>query len=150
MKKNKTNLDEMQEQKLLKIEHNGYWLGFWGLLAAILIQAALNPDNIHAMMGEFVVFTLMAAYMVLACMKNGIWDRKLKPNWQTNLGFSLLSGFLFGLYQAGRYYFRDQYIPGAIGNLIVNFLFMSLVCFVLLQIMSSLTKKRKQHLENEE
>ena len=37
MKKTESNLDEMQEQKMLKIEHNGYWLGFWGLLAAILI-----------------------------------------------------------------------------------------------------------------
>ena len=28
----KSNLDEMQEQELLKIEHNGCWLAFWGLL----------------------------------------------------------------------------------------------------------------------
>ena len=37
MKKTESNLDEMQEQKMLKIEHNGYWLGFCGLLVAILI-----------------------------------------------------------------------------------------------------------------
>ncbi len=35
--KKKINLDDMQENKLLKMEQNGYWLGFWGLLAAILI-----------------------------------------------------------------------------------------------------------------
>ena len=150
MKKTESNLDEMQEQKMLKIEHNGYWLGFWGLLAAILIQAALDPGNIRAMMGEFVVFTLMGAYMVLDCMRNGIWDRKLKPNWQTNLKASLLAGVLFDVYQGVRYYFRGQSIPGAIVNLIVNFLLISLSCFVLLQIMSILTKKRKQHLEDEE
>ena len=150
MKKTKSNLDEMQEQKMLKIEHNGYWLGFWGLLVAILIQAALDPGNIRAMMGEFVVFTLMGAYMVLDCMRNGIWDRKLKPNWQTNLKASLLAGVLFDVYQGVRYYFRGQSIPGAIVNLIVNFLLISLSCFVLLQIMSILTKKRKQHLENQE
>ena len=150
MKKTESNLDEMQEQKMLKIEHNGYWLGFWGLLVAILIQAALDPGNIRAMMGEFVVFTLMGAYMVLDCMRNGIWDRKLKPNWQTNLKASLLAGVLFDVYQGVRYYFRGQSIPGAIVNLIVNFLLISLSCFVLLQIMSILTKKRKQHLENQE
>ena len=33
MKKN-SNLDERQEQTLLRIEHNGCWLAFWGLLAA--------------------------------------------------------------------------------------------------------------------
>ena len=28
----KSNLDEMQEQELLKVEHNGCWIAFWGLL----------------------------------------------------------------------------------------------------------------------
>ena len=31
MKKTKSNLDELQELKLLKIEHNGCWLAFWGI-----------------------------------------------------------------------------------------------------------------------
>ena len=150
MKKTESNLDEMQEQKMLKIEHNGYWLGFWGLLAAILIQSALYPGDQRAMIGEFVVFFLMSFYMLFACIRNGIWDRKLKPNWQTNLKASLLAGVLFGVYQGVRYYFRGQSIPGAIVNLIVNFLLISLSCFVLFQIMSILTKKRKQHLENQE
>ena len=29
--KKKSNLDEMQELELLKIEHNGCWLAFWCL-----------------------------------------------------------------------------------------------------------------------
>ncbi len=29
----KNRLDEMQEQKMLQIEHNACWLAFWGLLA---------------------------------------------------------------------------------------------------------------------
>ena len=32
-KKMKNKLDEMQELKMLKIEHNGCWFAFWGLLA---------------------------------------------------------------------------------------------------------------------
>ena len=40
MKKN--NLDEMQEQALLKIEHNGCWLAFWGLLAVMAIQMVMG------------------------------------------------------------------------------------------------------------
>ena len=39
MKKNKkSNLDEMQELELLKIEHNGCWLAFWLLLASLIVQ----------------------------------------------------------------------------------------------------------------
>lgn len=41
MKKTESQLDEMQEQKLLKIEHTSFWLAFWGLVAAILVQSAL-------------------------------------------------------------------------------------------------------------
>ena len=37
----KSNLDEMQEQKLLRIEHNGFWIGFWGLVLAMAVQIAL-------------------------------------------------------------------------------------------------------------
>ena len=36
MKNLKNNLDEMQEAKLLQIEHNGFWLAFWGLLATLV------------------------------------------------------------------------------------------------------------------
>ena len=38
MNQPKNNLDERQELKLLKIEHNGCWFAFWGLLIAIAIQ----------------------------------------------------------------------------------------------------------------
>ena len=41
MKKGKkSRLDEMQEQKMLQIEHNGCWLAFIGLFAVILVQLA--------------------------------------------------------------------------------------------------------------
>ncbi len=42
MKKRKNNLDERQEQRLLQIESSGFWLAFWGLLAAIVIQLFVN------------------------------------------------------------------------------------------------------------
>ena len=38
MKNVKSNLDEMQEAKLLQIEHKGCWLAFWGLLAAMIVE----------------------------------------------------------------------------------------------------------------
>ena len=41
MRRKKSNLDEMQEQELLKVEHNGCWIAFWGLLAAIYITLAV-------------------------------------------------------------------------------------------------------------
>lgn len=150
MKKTESNLDEMQEQKMLKIEHNGYWLGFWGLLAAILIQSALYPGDQRAMIGEFVVFFLMSFYMLFACIRNGIWDRKLKPNWQTNLKVSLLAGILFGAYQGVRVYLRLHLLLGAVVTSVISAVMLFVLCFGGLQIASALTKRRKQHLEDEE
>ena len=40
-KRNKSNLDERQEQRLLRIERNGCWLAFWGLLVAMGVQTAI-------------------------------------------------------------------------------------------------------------
>lgn len=150
MKKTESQLDEMQEQKLLKIEHTGFWLAFWSLLATILVQLALYPGDQRAVAGEFVVFFLMGIYLTLGCIKNGIWDRKLKPNWQTNLKLSLLAGCLFGLYQAVRVYLQFHLFLGAAVVLVLTALFTTAICFAGVQIAATLTKKRKQHLENEE
>ena len=38
----KSNLDEMQEQALLRIEHTGCCLVFWGLLAAMAVQGVMG------------------------------------------------------------------------------------------------------------
>ena len=48
--KRKNNLDEMQELELLKIEHNGCWIAFWGLIIAIVVQnltgGAMEPRTL--------------------------------------------------------------------------------------------------------
>lgn len=45
MKKMKNNLDERQELELLRIEHNGCWLAFLGLLIVMLIQLLTGNDG---------------------------------------------------------------------------------------------------------
>ena len=61
----KSNLDEMQEQELLKIEHNGCWLAFWGLLAVMAIQMVMGVPGTQ-MLGEWIVFMVLALYLVIA------------------------------------------------------------------------------------
>ena len=46
IRKMKSNLDERQELKLLKIEHNGCWIAFWGLLIVMAIQMIVGNDSI--------------------------------------------------------------------------------------------------------
>ena len=80
----KSNLDERQEQVLLGIEHNGCWLAFWGLLVSILAQEVIFGGEAKYIAGEWFVFMALCLYMLAACMKNGIWDRRLKPDRKTN------------------------------------------------------------------
>ena len=88
--KGNNRLDEMQEQKLLKIEHVGVWIAFWGLFAAIVIQMITGGAGaLLQIAGEITVFMLLAFYLLVACIKNGIWDRKLVPSLKTHLLISL-------------------------------------------------------------
>ena len=41
MKLRKTNLDEQQERKLLEIESRGFWLAFWGILLALIVETVV-------------------------------------------------------------------------------------------------------------
>ena len=93
----KSNLDEMQEQALLKIEHNGCWLAFWGLLAAMALQMVMRVPG-RQMLGEWIVFMALSLYIVIACLRKGIWDRHLKANWKTNLIVSLLAAVATGIF----------------------------------------------------
>lgn len=93
MKKGKNRLDEMQEQKMLRVEHNGYWIGYIGLAAAILIQILYyGPGCSEQVIGEFIVFMCLSAQTLFGCMKYGIWDRKLAPTWRVAVCASLVAG----------------------------------------------------------
>ena len=148
MKKN-SNLDERQEQTLLRIEHNGCWLAFWGLLAAIIIQIVLDLD-FKNFIGEWIVFMLLALYIAAGCLKQGIWDRRLKPDLSTNIVISLASALVAGIlgfvYTVKR--FPDK-ILGSIASGIVYAIVTFVVCFVVLQFSAQLFKKKQSELEEE-
>ncbi len=149
MKKNKNNLDERQEQTLLQIEHNGCWLAFWGLLAAIIIQIILGFD-FRKLAGEWIVFMLLALYIAVGCMKQGIWDRRLKPDMSSNITVSLITALVTGMlgfvYTVRR--FPDK-ILGSIASGIVYAIIGFVVCFAALQFSAQLFKKRQSKLEKE-
>ena len=146
----KNNLDERQELKLLKIEHNGCWFAFWGLLIAIVIQLIAGSMEIKNVIGEFVVFMSLGVYLVAGCLKEGIWDRKLKPTPKTNLLISLI-----GAVAAGTLWFviayRDYHsLPGAaaVGGITVVLTFG--ICMLLLTAASGFYKRRVHKLEDAE
>ena len=151
MKKRKNQLDEMQEQKLLQIEHNGCWLAFWGLLIAMFVQAILyGPGELKTLAGEWIVFMCLALYICFGCMKNGIWDRWLTPTPSTNLIMSLVAGGILGALQFFVSYRRYHMFLGSIAAGVFILLIGFSACFAGLSLSAALYTKKIDKIENEE
>lgn len=144
----KSNLDEMQEQKLLRLEHNAWWLAYALLLIDILVQiiAGLEPT---AVLGECAILVIACGYMIYGCLKHGIWDRRFKPNLKTNLVFSLIGSLFIGVFT----YFlvadvMEEPLNIAVACLIsMGFVFM--LCFAAMSLCAALYKKRREKLDQE-
>lgn len=148
--KKKNKLDEMQEQKLLHIEKNGCWFVFVALLASMFIQMAIfGADCMKEIAGEWIIFMLLACYLVIECIRNGIWDRRLEPNPKTNLLVSIVSAVVFGAVFAVVNYvnYRD------VRTLCITFMIMAVVLFIgiyfALLAAAKLYKKRVRDIERE-
>ena len=150
IRKMKSNLDERQELKLLKIEHNGCWIAFWGLLIVMLIQMIVGNDSIKNIAGEWVVFMSLVLYLSIDCVRNGIWDRKLKPNFRTNIIASSIAAVLAGIIWFGVSYRNYHKLIGSIATGVIMFVQVEIVCLLALMIFSKIYKRRVQKLEEDE
>lgn len=150
MKQKNSNLDELQERQLLEAEHNGYWIGFWGLLAAILIQSLVFSNaDFRLLAGEWIVFMVMAVYLAAACIRRGIWDRRIPMNTRTNLALSAVTALLFGAFSA-IVIFRNYQMPaGTLAAACIAAAFTFILCFAALTIAMKATEKRQKKLEEE-
>lgn len=149
--KRKNNLDEMQEQKLLHIESRGYWLSFWLLAASLVIQLVCYGPGTdwRFMIAEWSIFMIIALYVAVACMKAGIWDRKLKPTLGNNLLMSFCGGAVMGIAQFVISY-RNYHKPvGSIAAGVFSGLMVMILCFSALTISAAILKKRQEKLEKE-
>lgn len=148
MSKRKNNLDEMQEQKLLRIEHNGVWFAFWGLLVVILIQGLNGGANeLRNIIGESIVFFCLAVYIVVACIRNGIWDRHLQANAKTNIIASLVAGTIAGFSNFISSYLKYHKLLGSIATGIIVLSMTAILTFLALSVCASIYKKRVKKLE---
>lgn len=149
MKKMKNKLDEMQEQKLLQIEHNGFWLAFWGIIISIIVQMFIfGQSNWQSIIGELALLFLISIYTLVACIKNGIWDRNLSPTPKTNIVISIISGAVVGILYFGISYKNYHRFWSSIAIGIICFTGTFLLTFLALSVCSKLYKKRLLYLEN--
>ena len=149
MKRN-NNLDEMQEQELLKIEHNGCWLAFWGLIIAMIVQSfAFGTMDFKTLAGEWIVLMALSLYLAFACARRGIWDRRLAMNTKTNLAVSAAAGIVMGIFNAV-IVFKNYHKPaGTAIAAVIAAVITFVLCFAALTVMMKQTQKRKAAMEAE-
>ena len=91
-KKGKSQLDEMQEQNLRKLESWGFWLTWGALLLSIMIQMLIYKEEAGKYLkGEWIVFMVSNLYMVIGCVRLGIWSRRGIPSFKSLCLISLLA-----------------------------------------------------------
>lgn len=147
----KSNLDEMQEQTLLKIESRGMWIAFYGLVLAIVAQVIIGGEQMGtAIFCESVLLLILSLYICIFCLRHGIWDRRLRPTPKTNLILSVAAGVAVGIAVSVRSYLNYH---AAIGSAAV-FLFCAgmtfVMCFIAITACAKLYEKKKSKLEAEE
>ncbi len=153
MKRRKNLLDEMQEQKMLHIEHNGFWLAFFGLAIVIAIQYVAFPlEDLRSFLmvsGEMLILFLLSLYMVIASIKNGLWDRRLKANPKTNLLVSLAAGVVFAGINFAFSVRNFGVYPFIWASAIICGVSVFVLCFAGLSLCSALYRKRRRALEEQ-
>lgn len=150
MKTLKNNLDERQEQALLNIEKIGCWAAYFALLLSIFVQMAIyGVNDFKAVAGEWIIFMLLSVYLLIACMKNGIWDRRLKPNRKTNLIVSAVSAVIFSLLFAIVNYVNYKALIPAVMTFFIGIVIIFVLVYVALSVCSKVFKKRESKLDAE-
>ncbi|MBQ2095001.1 MAG: hypothetical protein II474_03785 [Firmicutes bacterium] len=150
-KEKKNNLDERQEQIMLQIEHAGCWIAYWGLLISILVQEIVYRGDFHYIVGEWIVFFILCIYVLTGCIKNGLWDRHIKPTMKNNVIASLIGAgviFLFTFLMIIRN-FPDKPV-GAVAAGLISAAVVFVLCLIALSAAKRATEKKQEELEKED
>ena len=133
----KSKLDEMQEIKMLKIEHYSFWALYGGLAAALVIQVAQGAPGAQ-FAGEGIVLLLVSAGSMIASLWSGLWDRKFQPSAGTNALVALAGAVIAGAV-------NFHYLPGAVMTAGCTWL----LTFGILQACSALYRQRRRNLDSQ-
>ena len=104
----------------------------------------------HLLLGEWAVFMLSGEYMAAACIKQGLWDRKLKPNFRTNLLISLVAAVVTGGFMGVYSYRSFGAAEAAWWTVVLVGGCTFALCLLALSLSAAAYKKRRQKLDEGE
>ncbi len=143
----KNTLDEMQDQKMLKMEEYGFWILFWGLALAVIVQLFLG-GTLRQVAGELIVLAIGGVYVLATSMKNGLWTRSAEPTRKSNAVASIIPAAVIFVLNVIKLIQKK-----AIGTndilLVIGFTAAAyVICFVVLEGFRTAYRKRRQKLDD--
>lgn len=147
--KSNTMLDEMQDNKLLKIEEFGFWLVFWVLAAAVLLQALMGT-TLKELVGEIAALLAASVYIAFSSLKNGLWTRKYAPTLKANVIASAIPSLIFGAIHAVRAFIilRKPIEFRATLQIVAMCAGVYILCFALLEVFRLIYRRRREKLDD--
>lgn len=148
MKRLNNNLDEMQELNMLHIEKRGFWIAYFGLALAIIIQCFMyHEDSIKYTAGELIILCVGGIYTTAAGIKKGMWSRRIPATHMSNLIQSIAYSGFFSIILIIAKYVKYGYWQGAIFAGVIFFFCIFIICEIVLSLMMVFYRKKRQKLE---
>ena len=144
----KNQLDEMQERTMLTIESRGFWL-VWSLLLVVLLVEGLLGFTMREMAGTWAVFMISSVYIVAACLRAGLWSRRIKNNTGTNVLFSLAGAAVVGVFVFVRMSAFDMPLAIHLAGAAIGAGFTFVLALAALLLCGAAYNKRHEELEKE-
>jgi len=143
-------VDERQERDLMQVEHYGFWLMYWMLVAAMVIQGVIM-DKGEQIIGEWIIFMVTSVFVLAGWVRKGVWSYQSRkvPGVKSYLVYSLIAGIVGAIMGACFAYKRHA------ENIIIFLTFMAVyavsifvVSFLVFLAVGGLAQKRERKLED--
>lgn len=155
----KKEIDERQQADLNRVTSYGYWLTFYLLIAAIMVEGVILSRPFREWAAEWVIFMIMAVYEVVACVRIGVWtETRQKPGKKDYVRYSLTGSILFATVFTLGHYFRQKPESRTLENIASMYIWWFILFMVLFLIVYFIgggiynrrRRKMEQELEEEE
>ena len=139
--------DEMRDQKMLKMEEYGFWILFWGLALAVVVQLLLG-GTLRQVAGELIVLAIGGVYVLATSQKNGLWTRSAEPTRKSNAVASIIPAAVICVLNVIKLIQKKEISTNDI-LLGIGFTAAAYVlCFIVLEILRTAYEKRRQKLDD--
>ncbi len=148
MRKTRTNnLDEMQDQKLLKMEEYGFWIMFWALAIAIVVQLIIG-STFKEVIGEIAVLFIGSIYIAVTSLKNGLWTRTSTPSMKGNAITSIVPAVLIAAIHIIKMIRSESFNTSNVLVTVAIMVAVYVACFAILEAFRAMYKKRRAELDD--